>query len=697
MAGHNRSTRRAVAAGLAFALALPSTVLAQAPEAEAPAEAKVRPSRRAVGLSQGGAVGIGRLVDASPGDSRMLRLGVRGGFFQAGNFPVSGATNRNLQGELSAGYTFRLPELSGFDPFVEVFGAYRNSSNSNAAANPGLVQAQGDLLLGAKGSVDLFGTTVGADLRFDLRNGIGSDVLSLGGSTFQFRLLGARTIPAKVPVDLMVNLGMALGRSGDALDPRMTPTLLYGTGFSAYHRMLFGVGARVDLEWFSPFVTLDLDQPLGIGADALQAGDTSSFGAAGKRLGLGGRVPLGAGVLDVVAELGTGRGVAGFARTAPYMLFAGYSIALDGGTLGRAVRPVEPVTGQIAGRVLDLATGEPVGGALIALAGEGPPPVASAVDGRFTTLALPPGEVTLRIERDGFEPTTVSARVKAGKTADAEVRLAALPPPPPPPEPEPVVVHAEPEPVGFLAGKVEVNGVISAIVRAVGPRTIETPLAEDGRFSLKVPPGDYTVSVIPEKHVARVARASVGNQEAAVVVLRTVALPEERLLRREDRLLVSESPVELIDEADAPVKAEPALLLEIADLLAREPQWKLRVGVHADPRLGEEDDRQAWTDDRARVLQQALVEAGVASDRLEVVGYGLTRPLFPAESRERSRNRRVEFELVPSGVSPMPAEMPLPPATEPTELLPPVEEAFPVGELPPPDFDELPLDFALPE
>jgi outer membrane protein OmpA-like peptidoglycan-associated protein len=50
---------------------------------------------------------------------------------------------------------------------------------------------------------------------------------------------------------------------------------------------------------------------------------------------------------------------------------------------------------------------------------------------------------------------------------------------------------------------------------------------------------------------------------------------------------------------------------------------------------------------RAEVVKQALVERGIAPERMTTVGYGGTRPVVPhSDIENRWRNRRVEFVLV---------------------------------------------------
>jgi OOP family OmpA-OmpF porin len=91
-------------------------------------------------------------------------------------------------------------------------------------------------------------------------------------------------------------------------------------------------------------------------------------------------------------------------------------------------------------------------------------------------------------------------------------------------------------------------------------------------------------------------------------------------------------------------ESSPALDKLAADLQVA-PALRLRVAGHTD-RLGEPGKNQVLSEQRATAVKAYLVKAGVAAERLEAVGYGDTRPLYPSPD---IRNRRVEVEQLPSG------------------------------------------------
>ena len=88
--------------------------------------------------------------------------------------------------------------------------------------------------------------------------------------------------------------------------------------------------------------------------------------------------------------------------------------------------------------------------------------------------------------------------------------------------------------------------------------------------------------------------------------------------------------------------AAPALDQLAAELQAR-PALRLLVAGHTD-RVGESAKNQLLSEQRAEAVRAYLVKAGVAAERLRTVGYGDTRPRYPAPD---ARNRRVEVQALP--------------------------------------------------
>lgn len=95
--------------------------------------------------------------------------------------------------------------------------------------------------------------------------------------------------------------------------------------------------------------------------------------------------------------------------------------------------------------------------------------------------------------------------------------------------------------------------------------------------------------------------------------------------------------------ASAQAKLEP-----LAALLANNPDYQIVIEAYTDNR-GDEGILQQLTQDRARILAERFVNAGIDSARIQANGMGTANPVAPNTSANgRLRNRRTEITLVPA-------------------------------------------------
>ncbi|MDR2553934.1 MAG: OmpA family protein [Fibromonadaceae bacterium] len=72
---------------------------------------------------------------------------------------------------------------------------------------------------------------------------------------------------------------------------------------------------------------------------------------------------------------------------------------------------------------------------------------------------------------------------------------------------------------------------------------------------------------------------------------------------------------------------------------------KVIVEGHTD-NVGSADFNQKLSEQRAKAVMQYLIERGVVANRLQSVGYGLTKPVADNKTEEgRAKNRRVELVI----------------------------------------------------
>jgi outer membrane protein OmpA-like peptidoglycan-associated protein len=121
-------------------------------------------------------------------------------------------------------------------------------------------------------------------------------------------------------------------------------------------------------------------------------------------------------------------------------------------------------------------------------------------------------------------------------------------------------------------------------------------------------------------------------------------------VRETPRGLVLTLPESIWTEARASslAPAASAKLEPLAALLANNPDYRIVIEAYTDNR-GSTETLQQLTQDRARILAEQFVSAGVDNARIEANGLGPARPVASnTKNAGRLRNRRVEITLVPA-------------------------------------------------
>jgi outer membrane protein OmpA-like peptidoglycan-associated protein len=96
--------------------------------------------------------------------------------------------------------------------------------------------------------------------------------------------------------------------------------------------------------------------------------------------------------------------------------------------------------------------------------------------------------------------------------------------------------------------------------------------------------------------------------------------------------------------AAAAAKLEP-----LAALFANNPDYQIVIEAYTDNR-GDESLLQQLTQDRARIIAERFISAGVDGARIQANGMGASNPIAPnTKPANRPRNRRIEITLMPAG------------------------------------------------
>ena len=103
----------------------------------------------------------------------------------------------------------------------------------------------------------------------------------------------------------------------------------------------------------------------------------------------------------------------------------------------------------------------------------------------------------------------------------------------------------------------------------------------------------------------------------------------------------------LFDTGKATIKFQSAEVLnQIINVLKKFPKSRFRIEGHTDS-TGKRAKNMLLSQNRADAVKIYLIQGGIASDRLESIGYGPDKPIASNKTRKgRELNRRVEINLI---------------------------------------------------
>lgn len=149
---------------------------------------------------------------------------------------------------------------------------------------------------------------------------------------------------------------------------------------------------------------------------------------------------------------------------------------------------------------------------------------------------------------------------------------------------------------------------------------------------------------------SRASEAEFARREADLASQQITSLTRQlenlQLRQTESGVVVTLGDVLFASGQTSLVEGARSSLEEVVDLLQTEPEKKIRVEGHTDS-SGEADTNIALSQERADAVRQALIDLGVAEDRITSAGMGEDFPIASNEIEAgRSRNRRVDVILL---------------------------------------------------
>lgn len=138
-----------------------------------------------------------------------------------------------------------------------------------------------------------------------------------------------------------------------------------------------------------------------------------------------------------------------------------------------------------------------------------------------------------------------------------------------------------------------------------------------------------------------------GDESYEIVVSERQAMRQEVSIQALTDQLARDGFVTLevnFDTASTQLRADSAAALDAAAAaLKASPDLRVEIGGHTD-NVGDAAANRALSEGRAKAVQAALVERGIAASRLTAVGYGQDRPIADNRGEDgRAKNRRVEL------------------------------------------------------
>ncbi len=605
-----------------------------------------------------------RVVDAASGPKGTFRLALNNEFFVVRDYFVPDDRAQHFGANLSLSVTAT--------DYLEVFASAGVTSVWDDATDPTLVQRVADVLIGLKGFHWLKPwVALGGDASIAFPGGVGDMKQTFRATSFGFRVNAtldfrahhrrARPLITRLNAQYWFDNSGKLGDSIRSVGP-LTPFDRFAYELNETDTVRIGVGLEVPLEarkvGLHPLLDWRWDIPanrqgfhclsatLPVGDDCLGNVGVKAYPMT-LTIGLRMFTPPKGLAFTFAADVGL-TGTRDFVRelapTAPFSIILGVAYTVDPRSR-RVPAPVSPPApsyepppkGRIRGVVIDARNDKPIASARVAVVGQDASPQTTDQDGRFVTYSLPAAEVALEVTHPEYEPgrcVTSFPEVDTPVEAIAEVTCRIAP--------------------SSLDGLLQVTVVgkkgrpVPAIAVTVrGPADHRLVSDEDGQAAVDLPPGGYTAYIDDPAYLIAVGEVEVAPREEATLTLQVLPKPTRpRVVVREKRIVLR-SQVSFATGSNEILPNSEPLLLEVADVLLRDPSLELvEIQGHTDNRGGRELNMKL-SQSRAEAVREWLIEHGVEPARLIAKGYGPTRPLVPnITAHNRARNRRVQFTIV---------------------------------------------------
>lgn len=459
-----------------------------------------------------GTSGFFRLSDTRIPPLYTFRLGLNLGYYYMKNF-IEDRTHNHIQ---SRGFLSFTPWQ-----YLEVFlngfsSAHKVGPDPYGSKPEELLQINGDTIIGAKGAYNIEPYTfmaVGAQIYFDLYTnlenwGIKGRAFSAGIDAI-YELNFKKWEKTSIPLFLTVNIGYYIDNSW-----QLTKTIsdkywsrIVGYGIKEGDQIKFGFGLEYPQEFYSVIFEYTTEQIFY----------HRHFNQSPQRMTFGGKfnpwdyLTLNAALdldffQDEIRYMGMDEEVA-----PNYQLFFG----MDYLYLPEK-SSIKDIRGKLKGVIIDEDTGKPVGGAVVEYVNQQDlsKQVVDLTTGQFQSYKFMPGEVLIKVQKEGYSPKVVKAKIESDKIITEKILLSKI--------------TKASVPMGAIAGKVvDEKGVpIKAELKFLKTTIPPIDTGKSGKFIKVLPVGVYQILVKSKGYSPKAYKVPVEERKKIVVTFQLSTGPD---------------------------------------------------------------------------------------------------------------------------------------------------------------------------
>lgn len=307
---------------------------------------------------------------------------------------------------------------------------------------------------------------------------------------------------------------------------------------------------------------------------------------------------------------------------------AGWNVLFGLSVSSQLIKKKEELPGiEVAGKVTDKGTGEPLG-ATITFSGDAHDPIVSDPETGLYRARLKKGGVRIKASKEGYKWKE---------------------------KPVPVGVEEKLLLDFQLSKKEQEEGVLTGVIRdsrTQAPLGAEIVLLDvegfattsdlkTGIYKFKVQAGTHNVKVTASEYEETVIPVVV---EAGKTAIKNIVLKAKEAEKKVERIILR-GIVFASGKATIAPSSYPALEAALETLRAN-PNMRVEIGGHTDS-VGSKSSNMELSVARANSVRNWLISRGMSSDRLVARGYGESVPIASNRTKQgRSENRRIEFVIL---------------------------------------------------